>query len=323
MKRVGPRENVALLILIASTVVPLAAAGQHPYTISDHVNLVLLDVSVRDGKGAFVEGLERSDFKVIEDGRPHDIANFAAADTPVTIGLINDNSGSMRAMRPEVVTAGLAFAKASNSEDQFFVVNFNDRIYLGLPQSVTFTDKLQTLRAALYFGQPAGQTALYDAIALGLEHLTLSGRDKRTLIVVSDGGDNVSKTKLPTLLRMVEASQVTIYTIGLMNPDDRDLNPGALRKLASLTGGHYFQPESLDQVLPTFEQISREIRSRYTISFYPDPADNKRSLHMVKVTVNDGSGRKLIAKTRSSYSTGSLDRLLAEQHRGRAPEGKK
>ena len=314
--------GVALAILIAATISSLAAASQRPYTISDHVNLVLLDVSVRDGKGAFVDGLTRDDFKVIEDGRRHQISNFAAVDTPVTIGLINDNSGSMRAMRPEVVTAGLAFAKASNSEDQFFVVNFNDRIYLGLPQSIIFTDKLQTLRAALYFGQPAGQTALYDAIALGLEHLTLSSRDKRTLIVVSDGGDNVSKTKLTDLLRMVEASQVTIYTVGLMNPDDRDLNPGALRKLASLTGGRYFQPASLDQVLPAFEQISREIRSRYTISFYPDPADNKRSLHTVKVAVDDGSGRKLIAKTRTSYSTDSLDRLLAGQRRSGASEGK-
>ena len=317
----GLKAGVALAVLLASTILPLAAAGQPSYTISDHVNLVLLDVSVRDGRGAFVKGLTRNDFKVIEDGRPHDIANFAAVDAPVTIGLINDNSGSMRAMRPEVVTAGLAFAKASNPQDQFFVVNFNDRIYLGLPQSITFTDQLQTLRAALYLGQPAGQTALYDAIALGLEHLSLSSRDKRTLIVVSDGGDNVSKTKLPDLLRMVEASQVTIYTVGLMNPEDRDLNPGVLRKLASLSGGRYFQPASLSQVLPTFEQISREIRSRYTISFYPDPADNKRSLHTIKVTVDDRSGRKLIAKTRASYSTDSLDRLLPQQ-RGRASEGK-
>jgi Ca-activated chloride channel homolog len=306
-------KRTAVILLLAAAVSLLTAARQNPYKISDHVNLVLLDVSVKDPHGGFVTGLHRNNFQVYDDGRPREIANFADADTPVTIGLVNDESGSMRSKRPEVVTAGLAFAKESNLQDQFFVVNFNDRAYFGLPQNVNFTDRLPVLRAGLYFGTPSGQTALYDAVAMALKHIELSSRDKRTLIVVSDGGDNVSRIKFHELLRMLDASQVTIYTVGLMDPFNHDLNPKVLRKLASVSGGEYFQPQRLDQVLPTFHHISQDVRSRYTLGFSPDLSDGKHGIHNIKVNVFDQSGHKLIARTRSSYSTELFDQLLAKE----------
>ncbi len=131
----------------------------------------------------------------------------------------------------EVILAGLAFAKESNPEDEFFVVNFNNRVTRGLPAKVAFTDDLQALRSALYYGQAEGQTALYDAIAYALQHLERSHREKRTLIVVSDGGDNVSRTNLSELMKLIEASRATIYTIGLYDPEDRDLNPASFAQL--------------------------------------------------------------------------------------------
>jgi len=152
------------------------------------VDLVLLDVGVRNPHGGFVSGLKKSSFQVFEDGRPREITHFASVDEPVTVGLVVDNSGSMRNKRPEVITAGLAFAKSSNPLDEFFVVNFNDSVVRGLPPALAFTDNLQILRAGLYYGQPSGQTALYDAVAYSLRHLEFGHRDKRTLIVVSDGG---------------------------------------------------------------------------------------------------------------------------------------
>jgi len=305
-------KRILAVLPIAAALCLLTAARQNPYKISDRVNLVLLDVCVKDPRGGFVTGLHRGNFRVYDDGRLREIANFADADTPVTIGLVNDDSGSMRSKRPEIVTAGLAFARESNPQDQFFVVNFNDRAYFGLPADLNFTDRLPILRAGLYFGTPSGQTALYDAVAMSLKHLELSNRDKRTLIVVSDGGDNVSRMKFRDLMHIIDASQVTIYTIGLIDPANRDLNPRVLRKLSAVSGGEYFQPESLDQVLPTFHHISQDVRSRYTIGFSPDLANGKQGVHTVKVNVVDGSGRKLIARTRSSYSTEAFDQLMAQ-----------
>jgi Ca-activated chloride channel homolog len=283
---------------------PLFAASQsprEPYTISDNVDLVLLDVSVKNPHGGFVNGLKKSNFQVFEDGHARKITHFASVDTPVTVGLVVDNSGSMRNKRPEVVTAGLAFAKSSNPQDEFFVVNFNNSVVRGLPPHVPFTDDLQILRAGLYYGEPVGQTALYDAIAYGLHHLDGGHRDKRTLIVVSDGGDNVSHLSFSQLMVWVVASRATIYTVGLFDQNDQELNPGILRKLANVSGGEYFQPAVLDQVIPTFEKISKDIRNRYTVGYIPDETGDRREVRSVKVRAQE-KGRKLSVRTRTNYS---------------------
>jgi VWFA-related protein len=290
--------------LISALVVSQLAAAQstpEPYTISENVDLVLLDVSVKNRHGSFVSGLEKSNFQVFEDGHARKITHFASVDTPVTVGLVMDNSGSMRNKRPEVVTAGLAFAKSSNPQDEFFVVNFNNSVVRGLPPHVPFTDDLQTLKAGLYYGAPVGQTALYDAIAYALKHLDQGHRDKRTLIVVSDGGDNVSHLPLSQLMALVAASRATIYTVGLFDRENQELNPRVLRKLANVSGGEYFQPASLDQVIPVFEKISKDIRSRYTIGYIPDETENHRAIRSVKVSAQE-DGHKLSVKTRTNYS---------------------
>jgi len=292
--------NWLISALAISQLVAAAQSTREPYTISENVDLVLLDVSVRNPRGGFVSGLEKSNFRVFEDGHARQITHFASVDTPVTVGLVMDDSGSMRNKRPEVVTAGLAFAKSSNPQDEFFVVNFNDSVVRGLPPHVPFTDDLQILRAGLYYGQPVGQTALYDAVAYALKHLERGHRDKRTLIVVSDGGDNVSQLSFSQLMTSVVASRATIYTVGLFDPEDRQLNPGVLRKLANVSGGEYFQPASLDQVMPVFEKISRDIRNRYTVGYIPD-GSAQRAVRSVKVSAQE-DGRKLSVKTRTNYS---------------------
>lgn len=283
------------------------------FTISDNVDLVLLDVSVKDPRGGFVTGLKKSNFHVLEDGRTREITHFASIDTPVSVGLVVDNSGSMRFKRPQVIVAGLAFAKESNPQDEFFVVNFNNSVARGLPPQTLFTDDLQKLRAALYYGEPVGQTALYDAVAYALKHLEYSHRDKRTLIVVSDGGDNVSHTSFPMLLKLVEASRATIYTVGLYDPEDRDLNPGVLRKMSNVSGGEFFAPEKLNDVVSTFDKISKDIRNCYTLGYVPDEINDKRSLRSVKVTATEDN-RKLLVRTRTTYTTVPLSELMA--HRG-------
>lgn len=284
-----------------------------PFTITSNVQRVVLDVSVKNSEGGYVTGLEKSHFRVYENGRPQPILSFSSVDTPVTVGLIVDDSGSMREKRPAVVTAGLAFAKESNREDQFFVVNFNNYVSPGLPAGVEFSDDLQQLRHALYMGRPEGQTALYDAIVFGLNHLKKATQPKRTLIVVSDGGDNVSKVSQSDTLDLMRASQATVYTVGLFGAEDPDRNPGVLRKMSRLTGGEYFNPHLLSDVIPVFHKIAKDIRNRYTIAYAPDPKLDpvKYPERSIKVTASAPGYKKLIVWTRTNYSFEGPSRLLA------------
>lgn len=282
------------------------------FTISDNVSLVLLDVSVKAPHGGFMTDLNRSNFQVFEDGKQREITHFSKVDEPVSVGLVVDNSGSMRPKRPEVVLAGLAFAKQSNPKDEFFVVNFNNAVVRGLPAHTLFTDNLQALRSALYYGTPDGQTALYDAVAYSLKHLEYSHHEKRTLIVISDGGDNVSKTNFGQLMQLVEASRACIYTVGLYDPEDHDATPGVLKKMASVTGGEFFEPAKLDDIIPVFAKISQDIRNSYTIGYTPDETNDKRVYRTVKVAAEENS-RKLSVRTRTSYLITPFSELVAQQ----------
>jgi VWFA-related protein len=303
-----------LQVVIACIVLRSAEGSQtdNTFTISDNVDRVLLDVSVTDRAGRYVTGLGRSAFHVWEDGRARQITDFDAGDAPVTVGLILDSSGSTRLKRPEVIMAGLAFARESNPRDQFFVVNFADSVNPGLPVTMPFTDKLQVLRSALYMGEASGKTSLYDAIAYGLGHLQLSSLERRTLIVVSDGGDNASKASLSEVMHLVAASRATIYTVGLLDRDDPDLRPGVLRKLATVTGGEFFEPERLTDVMPVFKQICTDIRRRYTLGYVPDEVNNSSVFRNVKVTAQE-NGRKLKIRTRKEYSIARASESSAEQ----------
>jgi Ca-activated chloride channel family protein len=285
---------------LAWYLVLFALVDQSDFTISDNVNLVLLDVSVKNSHGGYVEGLQKSDFRVFEDGKQRTISQFSSVDAPVTVGLVVDSSGSMHSKRAEVLEAGLAFARESNPQDEFFVVNFNNTVLPGLAPETPFTDNIQTLHKALYYGIPRGQTALYDAISYALRHLELAHHEQRTLVVVSDGGDNVSKISLAALLTQIEESRATIYTIGLVDPENKDLNPGVLRKIAAISGGAYSEPKQLQDVPLVFQRISKDIRHRYTIGFVPDEEHDKRNVRSVKVLA-ERPGEHLVCRSRSTF----------------------
>lgn len=290
------------------------AAGGQEFTISDDVNLVLLDVSVRDPKGGFVSGLPKEDFTVFENGTAQRITQFADNDIPVTVGLVVDNSGSMRSKKPEVITAALVFIQASNPQDEMFVINFNDKVRRGLPDIVPFTDNVQMLREALVKTDPTGRTALYDAILAGLHQLDMGRRDKKTLIVVSDGGDNISTHSLKEVMDAVLATRATIYTIGTFDDDDPDRNPDVLRKLAQVSGGVYFHPAKLDEVVPICRRIAQDIRTRYTIGYVPSNL-NQKGIRHVKVEVNAPDRGKLIARTRTEYVVGESLSATADRQK--------
>jgi Ca-activated chloride channel homolog len=305
----GPRTSLmvtaaSVLLMLPSMARPRGASPHNPqgeFKISVNVGLVVLPVTVTDHTGDFVPGLRATNFQVFEGGRPQEITLFESEDVPVTVGFVVDNSGSMRSKRPGVVTASLAFVKSSNPLDQMFVVTFNQKISLGLPKSVPFTSDLQQLRAALTKIPPAGNTAVYDAIAAGLQHLKAGTRDRKALIVVTDGGDNASDLKFRDLLKMAEASNVVIYTIGLLDQSYAEENPRVLQELAKATGGEAYFPTSTTEVQKVSERIARDIRQQYTIGYVPANPVADGKFRAIRVTAKAQGVGKLRVRTRAGY----------------------
>jgi VWFA-related protein len=219
----------------------------------------------------------------------------------VTVGLVVDNSGSMKPKRHDVIAAALAFAHSSNPQDQMFVVNFNEKASFGLPGNIAFTDQVAQLQLALSRVAADGETALYDAIAVALEHLKKGNRDKKVLIVVSDGGDNASKHTLAEIMALVRQPGVIIYTIGIFDDQDADRNPGVLKRLANDTGGEAFLPESLKDVAPACDQIARDIRNQYTIAYVPTNRKRDGSYRRVQVKASAPGRGRLSVRTRAGY----------------------
>ena len=282
---------------------PLAPNQQvAPYTINVSVDMVVLHATVQNSKGNLVSGLGKDDFQVYEGGVLQEIKSFSHEDIPVTVGLVVDNSGSMGPKRSEVIAASLAFARSSNPADQMFVVSFNENVSFGLPADTPFTDKVAQLEVALSAISAEGMTALYDAVNAGLEHLKNGNRDKKVLIVISDGGDNASKHKLSQIMAMVGRPDAIIYTIGIFDSEDPDRNPHVLKKLAKTTGGEAFLPGSVTDVIPICERIARDIRNQYTIVYAPTNRKQDGTYRVIQVKAGVQDRERLQVRTRAGYT---------------------
>jgi VWFA-related protein len=292
------RIIVPLFLLIPAQVLPQT----DDFKISTNVDLVLLDVSVKDSRGGHVTNLTKDNFKIEENGIAQKITSFQNVDVPVAAGLILDASGSMRPKRNDVNTAGLAFIDASNPEDQIFILDFNDRVLPALPQDVTFTDDISLLRMGLAMHATEGRTVLYDAITAGLDHLELAERDKKTLVVVTDGGDNFSKHTLAQTMQALEKSHATVYTVGIFDEEDPDRNPSVLQRIAHVSGGQCFLLSRAEDIIPTSRKIAEDIRKRYTIGYVPDRGSTKVGLRHIRVTAAAPDGGHLVVTTRTTYA---------------------
>jgi VWFA-related protein len=272
-----------------------------PYKISVNVSSVVLHATVENHKGTPVSGLGKDDFQVFEDGVIQPIEFYSHEDIPVTVGLVLDNSGSMGPKRNEVIAAAMAFARSSNPQDQMFVVNFNEYISLGLPADTPFTDQTAQLQTALSRFNANGETALYDALAVAIDHLKKGNRDKKVLIVISDGGDNASKHKLSQILAMAGQSDAIIYTIGIYTDEDPDQNPDALRQLSKATGGEAFFPQTIADVVPVCERIAHDIREQYTLAYSPTNLKQDGAYRGIRVKAKAPSRGSLSVRTRTGY----------------------
>jgi Ca-activated chloride channel homolog len=283
----------------------VASAPQEPSFRTGSSELVVLPVVVTDKQGRYVSDLERDRFTVFDNGRRVPIEIFTNEDTPVTIGLVIDASGSMRSKLGDVVIASLAFARSSNPEDELFVVRFNDDVqHVIRDRPFLLADDLRSLDVALRTMRPDGRTALYDALVEAIDHLGRGSRARKALIVVSDGGDNASAATLDQVLARARQSNAAVYTIGVYEPEDLDKNPGVLKSLARATGGERFLPRSPGEMLKMCQLIAREIRSGYTIGYVPPDRDG--AYHRVRVQVEPSAARRLNVRTRPGYFAAGL-----------------
>jgi Ca-activated chloride channel homolog len=313
---------LGLLLLGLAGAVPASAQApgqpappsnaQHPssrghvpgYAIQKDVNLVVLHVSVLNNRGQFVSGLPESSFRVFEDKVPQKIAVFRQEDVPVSMGLVIDNSGSMRDKRPEVNAAALTFVKTSNPQDEAFVVNFNDDFYLDTVHD--FTSDINELKDALERIDSRGSTALYDAVIGSLFHLKKGTRDKKVLLVVTDGMDNASRNSLQRTVEDAQRSDAVIYAIGLFGQDmrggEKKKARRALLELTKATGGLAYFPENVSDTQAICTQIAHDIRNQYTVAYYPTNMAQDGSFRTVQVEVTPPPGlRKLTVRTRTGY----------------------
>ena len=274
------------------------------YAIQSNVSLVVLHASVVNDRGIFVPGLHQDDFRVLEDKVEQKLSVFKQEDVPVSVGLVIDNSGSMRDKRPQVNAAALTFVETSNPQDEAFVVNFNDDYYLDTEHD--FTSDIEEMKEALERIDARGSTALYDAVIGSLDHLKKGNRDKKVLLVITDGEDDFSHHNLADTVAEARHSDAIIYAIGLYGADDSKSDKRhaqrALEELADATGGAAFFPEDVGDTEAVCAQIAHDIRNQYTLAYYPTNAAQDGTFRSVVVQVLPPRGMgKLIVRTRSGY----------------------
>jgi Ca-activated chloride channel family protein len=270
------------------------------YVFRSQVNEVTLSATVLDARRHLVTNLNTTNFAVYEDNQPQRITSFRREDIPVSIGIVVDNSGSMRTKRAAVTKAVLNLMQASNPQDEVFVVNFNDDPYL----DQDFTNKLDPLREALDRVDSRGGTALYDAVIASADHLAKGAKkEKKVLLVVTDGVDNESRESLESAIRKVQDDNgPTIYTIGILGDE-----PGikrakrALQSLSDQTGGVAFFPKDLAEVDEISQEVARDIRNQYSITYKPTNPRSNGGYRKVKVEARAPGYKDLQVRTRDGY----------------------
>ena len=273
------------------------------FVFKKEVEEVVLHATVIDDKQRMVTNLEKAAFQVFEDGQPQTITSFRHEDIPVAMGIVVDNSGSMREKREKVNAAALNLVRASNPNDQVFIVNFNDEYYL----DQDFTANINKLREGLTKIEARGGTALYDALVASADHLKKNARlEKKVIFVVTDGEDNASTESLEQAVKRLQAENgPTVYAIGILGEEEHPRRAKrALEVVSERTGGIAFFPRTLDEVDAISRSVAHDIRNQYTIGYKPTTPKSQGGYRSVKVEAKSHGYGKLLVRTKSGYYAG-------------------
>jgi Ca-activated chloride channel homolog len=292
------------LLAAAALVVQLAVlpAQDSATVFRAETRLVVCHATVVDKNGHLVTNLPQSAFTVYENKVRQEIRKFKREDIPVSLGLVIDNSGSMRNKLAKVEAAALALAKASHPEDEVFIVNFNDTAYLDNPEGKDFTNDIAELEQALKRIDARGGTAMRDAIQMSIDHLKKGHHDKKVLVVITDGNDNSSLVTMDQIMKSAHQSGILLYGVGLLTEEEhREAAKAkrALNDLAEATGGKTYFPKDLEEVDQIAHEVANIIRNQYTIEYTPSNAAMDGTFRAIQITAK-GAGN-LTVRTRSGY----------------------
>lgn len=272
------------------------------FVFKTQVREVILHATVVDEQRRLVTNLDRPAFTPFENGVPQATTSFRREDVPVALGVVIDNSGSMRENRAKVNQAVLNLIRAGNPKDQSFVVNFSQDSYL----DQDFTSDIDLLQHALQKVSTQGRTALYDAIVASTVHLRNNTQvERKVLLVITDGRDNASReTLLEAMRRLQQENGPTLYAIGLLGDELQQSDTGALQSLAEVTGGVAYFPKRLDEVDEITRIVARDIHSQYTIGYKPTNRSKDGGYRTIEVRAQTPAHRKLTVRTRGGYYAG-------------------
>jgi Ca-activated chloride channel family protein len=282
------------------TNIPIIQAFRDDRPIILNSDLVSLTVTVTDKHGRSITGLERSAFSVLDEKVPQEISYFSDGDSPASIAILFDVSGSMDEEKIKSAKAALAqFMQTGHQDDEYFLINFDSAAHLLLDGT---HDEEAILRKFTYV-QTQGNTALYDAVAFGVEKLSQGRFAKRAAILISDGEDNRSRRTFNELRRQLQEADVAIYTIQIGIPLPRSSASYVLSELAGVSGGKAFQYQNRDSMREAFERIALELRQQYSIAFFPSGfvPDGRRRNIKVKVVPPEGP-TQVIVRHRKAYT---------------------
>jgi Ca-activated chloride channel family protein len=281
------------VIIAAAFSTALVCQNTSPPSFRAESNLVVIPVSVTDPMNRFVLGLGKEDFRIFDDGVEQSIAHFSGEDVPLSIGVAFDTSGSMDFKLATSQEAAKLFLKSLNSEDEAFLVEFNEKVRL----SAGFSAGPQEIQRALEKAQPGGLTALLDAIKFALTEMKNARNPRKAILVVSDGGDNHSTYTAAQIEALVREADVEIYAMGVFDPllslaltPEEISGPRLLSEIAAQTGGRAFAA-SLSSDLPSVAaRIAIELRNQYVLSYYPKNEARDGKYHSVEIKLSQPAG---------------------------------
>jgi Ca-activated chloride channel family protein len=315
----NPKTALLALVIAAITLSALPAHGQlsgpvAPYkrqpaagSIQIDVDMVLVNVGVSDAYGHLVSNLEKQNFRLLEDSVEQEILTFSTEDVPASIGILFDTSGSMSDKMDASRQAVAHFLKASNPQDEFFVIGFNDRAEL----TSSFTSDIEQVQARTLSLKPKGRTAFLDAVYFGLAQLKNARHDRHILLVISDGGDNHSRHHEAEIRNLLRESDCQLYALGIFDAQDMKrtaeerYGPSLLSELGEMTGGHVFPAASVSELVDLSEKIGAELRNQYVLGYKPVEVQHDGRWRRIKVAVKASSmppnGPPLTARARTGY----------------------
>lgn len=288
------------LMLTPLLMAPLLWAQEAVYKLNVNVDLTEVHVNVTDEKDHPIGNLTKENFRIFEDRTEQKISVFKHEDLPVSLGLVIDNSRSMEPRKQRMDTGALSFVRKSNAEDETFIVHFDDSARLDRD----FTDSIPLLEETLASAKPYGQTAIYDALILALDHMAAAKHPKKAILLFTDGVDNSSKRTLSEAIEATKRAHVAVYTVGLLSASGGQKAEDSLVRIAEASGGRAYFPLTIDEARTYMERIARDLREQYTLGYFPSNPMHNGAWRSVRVEVVTPPGLPPTAKLNGNYRHG-------------------